>query len=147
MESTRDYEIILNGCDSYVLNQFILKYKRRSDYREMNIYNIFLEQLKHGLGVEGDEELEKLRESIEFNMGEMDKKRGRNIDIKFDYNYLVLHLLTDFRNNECVVTIKMRLDGDSEDLTRESDKKMFTEVANNIQLELFALISQINNNV
>lgn len=138
MESTRDYEIIFNICDSYVLNEFILKYKRRSEYREMDIYNIFLEQLKNGLGVEGDEELEKLRESVEFN------RQGRNVDINFDFNYLVLHLLTEFRNNECIVTIKMRLDGDSEDLSRENDKKMFTDVANNIQFKLFALISEIN---
>jgi len=138
MESTRDYETILNMCDIYVLNQFILKYKRRSDYREMDIYNIFLEQLKHGLGIQDDEELEKLRESVDFHMEE------KNIDIKFDYNYLVLHLLTEFRKNECIVTIKMRLDGDSEDLSRENDKKMFIEVANNIQLKLFALISEIN---
>jgi hypothetical protein len=39
----------------------------------------------------------------------------------------------------------MRLDGDSEDSSRENDKNMFIEVANNIQFELFALISRINN--
>lgn len=139
MVSGKDYEIIVKRYDEYVLNQFILNYTKISHYCEMDIYNIFLEQLKDGMGITNKDELEKLKESIEFHVNK------KNIDIKFHYNYLILHLQTDFQKNEYVVTIRIQLHDNSYCCNRESDKKMFFKVANNIESELFTHISEINN--
>ena len=145
MESTKDYEIILN-TDPCVMNNFILKYKILSDYREkgivrahyreIDIYNIFLNQLKNGLGINNESDFEKLRESVDFKM----IKTG--IDIKFDYNDLVLRLLVEFESNNNFITIEMRVDGN--EYNREADKKMFIQVAENTKLELFAFIKRLN---
>ena len=128
---------------NFILNcKFICHYRKkgvvivRAYYREVDIYNIFLSELKNGLGIKSEADFEKLRESVEFKMNET------GIHIKFDYNDLVLQLLVEVDMTNDFITILMRVDGD--EYNREADKKMFSLVAENTKLELCAFIKRLN---